>query len=80
MVSVARAAQDTTAPFLTPPCPGCIVCPAHKTAFDLSTGAVVGPWCPGMPDLPFVGKVNNDVKPLPVYTVRVDGDAVAVSV
>ena len=60
--------------------PGCIVCPAHKTAFDLATGAVVGPWCPGMPDLPFVGKVNNDVKPLPVYTVRVEGDAVAVSV
>jgi hypothetical protein len=33
-----------------------------------------------MPDLPFVGKVNNDVKPLPVYTVRVEDDAVAVSV
>jgi len=59
---------------------GCIVCPAHKTAFDMKTGNVVGEWCPSMPNLPIVGKVNNDMKPLPVYTVRIDGDAVAVEV
>jgi hypothetical protein len=46
----------------------------------MKTGNVVGEWCPSMPNLPIVGKVNNDVKPLPVYTVRIDGDAVAVEV
>ena len=36
-------------------------------------------WCPGMPDLPFVGKMKPPA-PLPVFTVQVDGDAVSVSV
>eukprot|EP00899_Mesostigma_viride_P022738 jgi/Mesvir1/3649/Mv14944-RA.1 len=26
---------------------GCVVCGAHKTAFDLKTGEVKGEWCPG---------------------------------
>lgn len=49
----------------------CIVCPAHGTAFDLQTGAVKGDWCPGFPDLPFVGK-GTQAKPLPTFEARVD--------
>ena len=49
----------------------CIVCPAHGTAFDLQTGAVKGEWCPGFPDLPFVGK-GTASKPLPMFDTRVD--------
>ena len=35
---------------------GCIVCPAHGSAFDLRTGTPEGEWCPGLPTLPLVGK------------------------
>eukprot|EP00798_Chlamydomonas_sp_ICE-L_P003678 gene3678-13753_t len=48
----------------------CIVCPTHKTAFDLATGEVKGEWCPGFPDLPLVGKVVK-TKPLPTFESRV---------
>ena len=41
---------------------GCIVCPAHKSAFKVTTGEPVGEWCPGLPTLPLVGK------PLEVWT------------
>lgn len=51
----------------------CIVCPAHNTAFDLATGEVRGEWCPGFPDLPFVGK-GTKAKPLPTFESRVSED------
>lgn len=51
----------------------CIVCPAHNTAFDLATGEVKGEWCPGFPDLPFVGKMSQS-KPLPTFESRVGDD------
>mmetsp|Transcript_26184 Transcript_26184/g.36156 ORF Transcript_26184/g.36156 Transcript_26184/m.36156 type:complete len:166 (-) Transcript_26184:92-589(-) len=55
---------------------GCLVCPAHKSAFDLKTGEPKGEWCPGMPELPFVGKpLTGDPVPLPTYEVRLtDGN------
>ena len=52
---------------------GCVVCPAHGTAFDLATGEVQGEWCPKMPDLPLVGK-GPAKKPLPVFECRVGED------
>jgi len=56
----------------------CVTCPAHGTKFDLATGAVVGEWCPGFPNLPFVGKLG-DQKPLPTFESRVtDNGAVEV--
>jgi len=52
---------------------GCIVCPAHNTAFDLKTGEVKGEWCPKFPNLPLIGKVG-DAKPLPTFESRVNAD------
>lgn len=62
---------------VTPDC--CVVCPAHNTAFSMETGEVKGEWCPGFPDLPFVGKLTPQ-KNLPVFPCRVNGDAVEVDV
>jgi nitrite reductase/ring-hydroxylating ferredoxin subunit len=51
---------------------GCIVCPAHGSAFDLRTGTPEGEWCPGLPTLPLVGKpLEGTPEPLPTYDVRV---------
>mmetsp|Transcript_48261 Transcript_48261/g.89862 ORF Transcript_48261/g.89862 Transcript_48261/m.89862 type:complete len:169 (-) Transcript_48261:218-724(-) len=51
---------------------GCLVCPAHKSAFDIKTGEPKGEWCPGMPSLPLIGKpMTGDSAPLPTYNVRV---------
>lgn len=54
---------------------GAIVCPLHRSAFDLATGDVKE-WTPWPP---LVGKALGTVrreKALPVYPVRVEGDAV----
>ncbi|GAX82006.1 hypothetical protein CEUSTIGMA_g13588.t1 [Chlamydomonas eustigma] len=56
---------------------GCVVCPAHNTAFDLKTGEVKGEWCPKFPNLPLVGKIG-DSKPLPTFQSRVTGSDVEV--
>eukprot|EP01025_Chloroclados_australasicus_P011563 TRINITY_DN15055_c0_g1_i2.p2 TRINITY_DN15055_c0_g1~~TRINITY_DN15055_c0_g1_i2.p2 ORF type:complete len:176 (-),score=16.58 TRINITY_DN15055_c0_g1_i2:426-884(-) len=48
---------------------GCVVCPAHGTAFELKSGEVKGDWCPKF-NIPFVGKLTEQ-KPLPVYELRV---------
>jgi len=51
---------------------GCIVCPAHGSAFELQTGEPKGEWCPGLPTLPLVGKpMLGTPAPLPTYDVRV---------
>eukprot|EP01024_Parvocaulis_polyphysoides_P070446 TRINITY_DN868_c1_g1_i2.p2 TRINITY_DN868_c1_g1~~TRINITY_DN868_c1_g1_i2.p2 ORF type:complete len:166 (-),score=26.34 TRINITY_DN868_c1_g1_i2:555-1052(-) len=51
---------------------GCVVCPAHGTAFELKSGEVKGDWCPKF-NIPFVGKLTEQ-KPLPVYELRVTDD------
>eukprot|EP01023_Acetabularia_acetabulum_P013898 TRINITY_DN1678_c0_g1_i2.p2 TRINITY_DN1678_c0_g1~~TRINITY_DN1678_c0_g1_i2.p2 ORF type:complete len:152 (-),score=34.32 TRINITY_DN1678_c0_g1_i2:175-630(-) len=51
---------------------GCVVCPAHGTAFDLKSGEVKGEWCPKF-NIPFIGKLADE-KPLPVYELRVTED------
>ena len=56
-----------------------IICPAHGTAFDLASGAVQGEWCPGFPDLPFVGKMKPPA-PLPSYATKIEGDDISVAV
>ena len=51
---------------------GCIVCPAPKSAFKLTTGEPVGEWCPGLPTLPLVGKpMEGEPTNIPVYAVQV---------
>ena len=39
---------------------GAIVCPLHRSAFDLRTGKLVGPWCPAPPLIgPLTGKLKS---------------------
>lgn len=49
---------------------GCVVCPAHGTAFDVATGEVKGEWCPKM-NLPLVGKITPP-KSQPTFETRVN--------
>jgi nitrite reductase/ring-hydroxylating ferredoxin subunit len=58
---------------------GCIVCPAHGTAFDVKNGEVVGEWCPNMPNLPLVGKMTKE-KPLPTFSTSLDENSGVISV
>merc|ERR1719183_3198141 len=58
---------------------GCITCPAHGTKFALKNGEVQGPWCPNLPELPFVGKIGNPPCSQPTFAVSVD-ESGAVSV
>jgi nitrite reductase/ring-hydroxylating ferredoxin subunit len=58
---------------------GVIVCPLHRSAFDLRTGAVQD-WCPWPP---VVGKVLAAVSPakvLPVFPLRVEDGNILVDV
>ncbi|HYW22064.1 MAG TPA: Rieske (2Fe-2S) protein [Nodularia sp. (in: cyanobacteria)] len=71
-------AVDNTCPHLKMPMKngkitesGAIVCPIHRSAFDLSTGEVQV-WCPWPP---LVGQVLGKIsqpKTLPVFPVRVE--------
>jgi len=39
---------------------GAIICPLHRSAFDLKTGKLVGPWCPAPPLIgPLTGKLKS---------------------
>lgn len=58
---------------------GCIVCPAHGTAFDVKDGSVKGEWCPNMPNLPLVGKMTKE-KPLPTFSTSLDESSGMISV
>jgi len=58
---------------------GSIICSAHKTAFNMKTGDVVGEWCPCMPKLPFVGKMKEQA-PLKVYPTKVEDGSIFVNV
>lgn len=50
-----------------------LVCPFHKSTFDLDTGEVVC-WSTSPPLIgPLLGKASSE-KPLPVYPVRLDGE------
>jgi len=54
-----------------------LVCPFHKSAFDLKTGNVKN-WSPWPPALgPLLGKVSKQ-KELRVYPTRVDNDQILV--
>lgn len=60
---------------------GCIRCPAHGTAFSLSSGEPQGEWCPNLPSLPIVGKIGAKRCALPTYAVTVEnGGGVSVNI
>lgn len=49
---------------------GVLTCAQHKSSFDLSTGEIVGGWCPFPPLIgPLLGLLKGP-QPLPVYAVR----------
>lgn len=61
-------------------CEDCIVCPLHRTAFALQSGAVRGEWCPYPPVL---GKIMGNIKPptgVAVFDVRTRGKNVEIRI
>ncbi|GKY99908.1 hypothetical protein MPSEU_000944400 [Mayamaea pseudoterrestris] len=61
-------------------CEDCIVCPLHRTAFALQSGAVRGEWCPYPPIL---GKLIGNVKAptgVAVFDVRTRGKNVEIRI
>ena len=59
---------------------GAIVCPLHRSAFDLKSGKLVGPWCPAPPLIgPLTGKLKSP-RSLKTFQARVFGDKVQVLV
>ena len=56
-----------------------LVCPFHKSTFDLDTGAVVS-WSPWPPVVgPLLGKVSCS-KPMHVYPIQVKDDQILVDI
>jgi nitrite reductase/ring-hydroxylating ferredoxin subunit len=59
-------------------CEDCIICPLHRTAFALRSGAVRGSWCPYPPLLgPALGAIKAPT-PATTYEVRTRGKNVQV--
>ena len=59
---------------------GAIVCPLHRSAFDLKSGKLVGPWCPAPPLIgPLTGKLKSP-RALKTFQARTIGDKVQVLV
>jgi len=61
-------------------CVDCIVCPVHRTAFEIQSGEVRGEWCPYPP---IIGGVMGYVKPkssLVKFAVRLRGKNVEVRI
>lgn len=57
---------------------GAIVCPLHRSAFDLKSGNLVGPWCPAPPLIgPLTGKLKSP-RSLQVFQCRTQGGKVQV--
>jgi len=57
---------------------GAIVCPLHRSAFDLKSGKLVGPWCPAPPLIgPLTGKLKSE-RSLQVFQCRNSGGKVQV--
>ena len=55
-----------------------IVCPLHRSAFDLKTGKLVGPWCPAPPLIgPLTGKLKSP-RELQTFQARQQGGKVQV--
>jgi len=55
---------------------GAIVCPLHRSAFDLKTGKLVGPWCPAPPLVgPLTGKLKSP-RSLQTFQARKQGGKV----
>ena len=55
-----------------------LICPFHKSTFELDTGAVVN-WSPWPPIVgPLLGKASC-AKPLQVYSTRIDNDDIFVN-
>ena len=55
-----------------------IVCPLHRSAFDLRTGKLVGPWCPAPPLIgPLTGKLKSP-RELQTFQARQQGGKVQV--
>jgi nitrite reductase/ring-hydroxylating ferredoxin subunit len=79
-------AVDNTCPHLKMPMKngkitedGAIVCPIHRSAFDLGTGEVKD-WCPWPPGVGKVLSMISQQKTLPVFPVRVEEGSIWVDI
>ncbi|CEM20302.1 unnamed protein product [Vitrella brassicaformis CCMP3155] len=59
---------------------GKVICPNYRTAFDLSTGEVVGEWCPFPPVIGFLTGKLSPQRPLNTFPVRQQGKMIQVQV
>jgi nitrite reductase/ring-hydroxylating ferredoxin subunit len=58
---------------------GAIVCSFHRSAFDLSTGAVQT-WCPWPPGVGKLLGMVSEAKPLPVFPVREEDGSIWIDI
>ncbi|MBD2456464.1 Rieske (2Fe-2S) protein [Nostoc sp. FACHB-87] len=58
---------------------GAIVCPFHRSAFDLGTGEVNN-WCPWPPGVGKVLSLVSQQKTLPVFPIRVEEGSILIDV
>jgi nitrite reductase/ring-hydroxylating ferredoxin subunit len=58
---------------------GAIVCPFHRSAFDLQTGAVKT-WCPWPPGVGKVFSLISQANTLPVFPLRVENGNILIDV
>lgn len=79
-------AVDNTCPHLKMPMKngkitetGAIVCPIHRSAFDLRTGEVKN-WCPWPPGVGKVMSMISQEKSLPVFPVRVEEGSIWIDI
>ncbi|MBD2664198.1 Rieske (2Fe-2S) iron-sulfur domain protein [Richelia sinica FACHB-800] len=58
---------------------GAIVCPFHRSAFDLKSGEVTN-WCPWPPGVGKVLSLVSQAKTLPVFPLRVEEGNILIDV
>jgi len=62
------------------PCVDCIVCPVHRTAFEIESGQIRGEWCPYPPVIGNIMGLTTPKTDLVKFAVRLKGKNVEVRI